>query len=66
MKEYTQNVTFYSAYKFPGAFSSEKVKYSLKKDRERLIIRNNILWKILFMWSVRIHHIIPKCTEHFK
>lgn len=23
--------TFYSAYKFPGAFSSEKVKYSLKK-----------------------------------
>lgn len=40
--------TFYS-YKFPGAFSSEKVEYSLKKDRERLIIRNNILWKILFM-----------------
>lgn len=46
---YTKMFTFYSAYKFPGAFSSEKVKYSLKKDRERLIIRNNILWKILFM-----------------
>lgn len=57
---------FYLVYKFFGVFFFEKVKYSLKKDRECLIIWNNILWKILFMWSVRIYYIILKCIEYFK
>lgn len=50
MKVYTQKcLPFILLTSFLVRFLLKKVKYSLKKDRERLIIRNNILWKILFM-----------------